>query len=92
MLKEEYVRDNINPRQGPNRHGQRERDQPPANRPPRDPTEDEIEGVMNLGFGRDLVVPAIQMANFDLMNAQNLLLDDVGGIIAFAQRQNALKE
>ena len=47
---------------------------------------------MNLGFSRELVVPALQMANFDMHTAQNLLLDDVGGIIAFAQRQNALKE
>ena len=81
----------FNPRPGQNR--QRDRDQPPSNRPPRDPTEDEIEGVMNfVGFSRELVVPAIQMANFDLLTAQNLLLDDVAGIVAFAQRQNALKE
>ena len=32
------------------------------------------------------------MANFDLLTAQNLLLDDVPGIVEFARRQNALKE
>lgn len=45
-----------------------------------------------VGFPRELTVSAIQMANYDLLTAQNLLLDDVGGIVAFARQQNALKE
>jgi hypothetical protein len=92
MLKDDYGREDPNARHGPNR-GDRDRGQPGLNAPPpRPPTEDEIEAVTAfVGFPRELTVPAIQMANYDLAAAQNLLLDDLPGIADFARRQNAAK-
>ena len=86
MLKEDYVRDNVqNPLQRNRNQNRREESQ--LARPARDPTEEEIEGVMSfVGYDRDTVIYAIQMANFDLMTAQNLLLDNPAGILAFGEQ------
>lgn len=47
-----------------------QREANPANQPAREPTEEEIEGVMSfVGYEREYVIAAIQMANFDLMTA-----------------------
>ena len=63
-----------------------QREANPANQPAREPTEEEIEGVMSfVGYEREYVIAAIQMANFDLMTAQNLLLDNIERVMQYGE-------
>lgn len=79
---------------GGGRMGVVEQEQQPApEEPMREPTDDELNQVMSMGFGMEMSVPALQMAQYDIARAIEILITgNEGSLISFAERQNSLKE
>ena len=67
--------------------------EPARAQPLRAPTADELDMIMPMGFDVELASSALQMANFEIPRALELLLSgQEAEIINFATRQRELKE